>query len=109
MSDLFTELLESLNELPSTDNYSSRDRYADFRQVFTGSDQGKRVYRELLAWGKIFSTSVSGTPIDPYKMMIAEGHRNFATKLMAAVNIEPPELPEKANKIRKPVKSIKRR
>ena len=98
MSDLLTELLDSLNDLPITKNYSKKDIYADFRQVFTGSDQGKRVYRELLAWGKMFNSSVSGSPIDPYKMMIAEGHRNFAIKLMAAVNIEPPEQPNQQTK-----------
>ena len=107
MSDLFTELLDSLNELPRTENYSAKDRYADFRQVFTGSDQGMRVYRELLAWGKIFSTGISGSPIDPYKVMIAEGHRNFATKLMAAVNIEPPEQPTQATSRRTITKPIK--
>ena len=92
--DLFKELLDSLNDLPATDNYSAKDRYVDFRKLFTGSEQGQRVYRELLAWGKIFNVGIHGTPIDPYKMMIAEGHRNFATKLMAAVNIEPPEQPK---------------
>ena len=107
MSDLHTELLASLNELPRTENYSPRDRYADFRMVFTGTDQGKRVYRELLAWGKIFSVGISGTPIDPYKMMIAEGHRNFATKLMAAVNVEPPEQANKATKATRTVEATK--
>jgi len=95
VSDLLKELLDSLNELPST-NYSSKDRYADFRQVFTGSEQGKRVYLELLAWGKMFNSSVSGNPIDPLKVMFSEGHRNFVIKLIAAVNIEPPEQPTKA-------------
>jgi len=94
MSDLFTELLDSLNELPITANYSSKDRYADFRQVFTGSDQGKRVYRELLVWGKMLSSTVSGNPIDTNKVIFAEGHRNFVLKLIAAVNIEPPEQPK---------------
>ena len=100
MSDLFTELLDSLNELPSTQNYSSRDRYADFRQVFTGSDQGKRVYRELLVWGKMFNSSVSGNPIDTNRVIFAEGHRNFVIRLIAAVNIEPPEQPTKTTKLR---------
>ncbi len=100
MSDLFTELLDSLNELPATNNYSSKDRYADFRQLFTGSEQGKRVYRELLAWGKMFSSSVSGNPIDTNRVIFAEGHRNFIIKLIAAVNIEPPEQPTKATKLR---------
>ena len=101
MSDLLTELLDSLNELPRTDNYSQKDRYADFRQVFTGSEQGKRVYRELLVWGKMLSSTVSGNPIDTNKVIFAEGHRNFVIKLIAAVNIEPPEQPTKATSRRK--------
>ena len=96
MRDLFTELMESLEELPSTENYTSKDRYTDFRQVFMGSDQGKRVYQELLSWGGLFNSSVRGNPIDPLRVMMDAGQRNFATKLMAAVNIEPPEKPTKA-------------
>ncbi len=101
MSDLSTELLESLNELPITGNYSAKDRYTDFRQVFTGSEQGKRVYRELLVWGKMFNSSVSGNPIDTNKVIFAEGHRNFVIKLIAAVNIEPPEQPKQTTKLRR--------
>ena len=98
MSDLFKELLDSLNELPISENYSPKERYADFRQVFTGTEQGKKVYRELLSWGKLFRPAVHGSPVDPYHMAIAEGQRNFATQLMAAVNIEPPEQPTKARR-----------
>jgi len=107
MSDLFTELLDSLNELPKTDNYSNKDRYTDFRQVFTGSDQGRRVYRELLVWGKMLSSTVSGGTIDPNKVIFAEGHRNFVIKLIAAVNIEPPEQPTKATSRRTITNPIK--
>jgi hypothetical protein len=101
VSDLFTELLASLNELPKTDKYSAKDRYADFRQVFMGSDQGKRVYRELLAWGRIFNTRIPVDSDSMYKVGIYEGNRNFATKLMAAVNIEPTEQQIKATSRRK--------
>ena len=98
MKDLFTELLDSLSELPISDNYSPKERYNDFRQVFMGSDQGKRVYRELLSWGKLFNTSSHGSPIDPYRMAMADGHRNYSIRLMAAVNVDPPEQPTKARK-----------
>lgn len=100
MSDLLTELLDSLSELPRTENYSPKDRYADFRQVFTGSDQGKRVYRELVAWGRIFNTKMPGESDSMYKIGIVEGHRNFVTKLIGAVNVEPQEQPDKATKRR---------
>lgn len=98
MSDLHKELLDSLKELPISENYSLKDRYADFRQLFTGSDQGKRVYVELLAWGRLFNTKIPGDSDNMYKIGIAEGHRNFVTKLMAAVNIEPKERPNEATR-----------
>lgn len=98
MTDLFTELLDSLSELPITENYTSKDRYNDFRKIFTGTEQGKRVYRELLSWGKLFNSPVQGNPIDPYRMAINVGHTNYAIKLMAAVNIDPPEQETKARK-----------
>lgn len=97
MTDLTQELLDSLSELPISDNYTPKDRYQDFRQLFTGTEQGKRVYRELLSWGKLFVPSVHSSPIDPLRMAVIEGHRNFAVKLMAAVNIEPPEQERKTH------------
>ena len=102
MSDLFQELLESLDELPKTEGYSPSDRYNDFRQLFTGSDQGKRVYRELLAWGKLFNPSIQKTNPNLYHAGLNDSNRNFSTRLMAAVNIEPPVTPAKATRKRKP-------
>ena len=104
MRDLFKELLEQVQDLPIPEDYSQKDRYADFRQIFMGSDQGKRVYRQLLAWGGLFSTTITSGTIDPNKMMVSEGMRNFAIKLMAAVTIEPKEKPERATKIKNLVK-----
>jgi len=98
MSNLSAELLKSLRELPITENYTPKDRYADFRQVFMGTDQGKRVYRELLSWGHMFKAGCYGNPIDTHKMLISEGERNFVIKLMAAVNIDPPVQPTRARK-----------
>lgn len=101
---LFIELMESLNELPTANNYSAQDRYNDFRQLFMGSDQGKRVYMELLSWGKLFNAGTSTDPFNPHRIGIIEGHRSFVARLMSAVNLEPPHQPEKANKS---VRSIK--
>lgn len=98
MSDLFTELLEQITELPNTENYPPKDRYADFRQVFTGSEQGKRVYCELLSWGSLFNTKLQKNNPNLYQAGVNDSNRNFATTLMAAVNIEPQEPPTKARK-----------
>ena len=98
MTDLFTELLDSITNLPITEDYSPKDRYADFRQLFTGSEQGKRVYRELLVWTKYFSTSLTGDPIDPLRLAVLSANRDFGSKLISTVNIEPLEQPTKANR-----------
>jgi len=103
MADLFTELLNSIRSLPITENYSPKERYQDFRQVFTGTEQGKRVYRELLSWGKMFASSVYGDPIDPLRMAKDQAVSDFSKKILATVEIEPPEQPTKA--VRKPTRS----
>ena len=86
------DLLSTLAALPNQP-YSPQDRYQDFRQLFTGTEQGKRVYREILAWAHTFRSSLP-TPVDPYLLAFKEGERNMGLKLMAAVNIEPKEKPK---------------
>jgi len=85
MSDL--DVIESL---PSLDNYTSRDRYNDFRKVFS-TDEGRRVLKELLSWGRMFRPSVFGSPVDPYLTHIREGERNFALRLLSTYSTDPPE------------------
>ena len=91
------ELLDELAALPSQEGYSPVERYQDFRKVF-GTDEGKRVLREILAWGRMFRAPVLGKPIDPYAMAVAFGERNMALKLMATVHTEPPDKPQRARK-----------
>ena len=90
-------LSELLLTLPAREGYTPVDRYRDFRKVF-GTDEGKRVLSEILSWGRILRVPVLGKPIDPYAMAVAFGERNLALKLMAAVNIEPPDKPQRARK-----------
>ena len=92
-----SELLDELAALPSQDGYSPIERYRDFRKVF-GTDEGKRVLREILSWGRMFRSPVLGKPIDPYAMAVAFGERNMALKLMATVHTEPPDKPQRARK-----------
>jgi len=87
--------VDFLASLPSTPNYSKKDRYSDFRRVFTGSEEGRRVMREILSWGRMFRPGVLGTPIDPYLMAMREGERNIALHLLDTVHNEPPEPPAK--------------
>jgi len=90
------ELLALIESLPITPDYTPTQRYQDFRQLFTGSPQGKRVLREILAWGRMFRPSVNSSPVDGLAMAVRDGERNMAIKLLAAVNVEPPEQQAKA-------------
>lgn len=83
---------------PSSADYSQKDRYHDFRRLFTETDEGKRVFNEILSWGKIFKPAVAGSPIDPYALAIREGERNIALKLLYIVNNEPQERPTNTRK-----------
>jgi len=80
--------LQLLAELPSDQNYTSADRYHDFRKVFA-TPEGQRAFREILSWGKLFSPSLNGSPIDPYAMAVGNGEKNIALRLLATYNNEP--------------------
>ena len=88
------DLLDELTHLPSTP-YDKKTRYADFRTVFNKTEQGRRVLREILAWGGMFSAPVLGDPIDPNRTHVLLGQRNIALKLIKTVYVEPPEPPVK--------------
>jgi len=90
------EILALIESLPITDGYTPTQRYQDFRQIFKGSPQGKRVFREMLAWGKLFRTPIHSSPIDPYALAISTGERNISLKLLLVVNTEPAEQQTKA-------------
>ncbi len=74
--------------------YTEMDRYRDFRRVFLGSAEGKRVLYQLFEWGHLFRSSyVAG---DAYATHLQEGERNIGLKVFAALNAEPAERPEVA-------------
>lgn len=89
-----TDLLAELAALPGVEGYSATQRYQDFRQLFTSSEQGKRVLREILSWGHLLQPSIYGTPVDPYLTHMREGEANMARKLLATVYREPPAPPK---------------
>jgi hypothetical protein len=78
--------------------YRDEDRYREFRRVFLGSDEGRRVLYEILSWGHMFQSSVSRTEIDPNRVMFLEGERNLALKLLATLNAEPTARPEQVTR-----------
>lgn len=91
-----------LESLPISENYTAKDRYQDFHQLFTGSEQGKRVLCEILSWGRLFKPAVVGSPIDPYALAMRAGECNSALKLLFVVNNEPSEPQTKARRTNEP-------
>lgn len=90
-------LLALATSVPPPGAYAETERWRDFRAVFLGSDAGRRVFRELLAWGHMFRPSfAAGGAIDAYRMAVHEGERNLALKLLATVSREPPARPARA-------------
>ena len=88
--------LSKLASLPSTKGYPLKDRFHDFRRLFTGSAEGQRVLAEILSWGHMLQPSSFGNPIDPYLLAIFEGERNLALRLFATINNEPKEKLQRA-------------
>lgn len=85
--------------------YRDEDRYREFRLVFLGSDEGRRVLHEILSWGHMFQSSVGRADIDPNRVLFFEGERNMALKLLATLNAEPPERPDQVTRVPKPEKT----
>ena len=73
-------------------SYSHLDRYRDFRAVF-GTAQGKRVLWEVLGWCQIYR-AYRGS--DTTELFMREGKRNIGLRLLATMNDEPEERPDRA-------------
>ena len=77
-------------------NYTETERYKDFRQLFMGSDQGKRVLYQILGWGHMFRSSAALALHDPYRTQFHDGERNLTLRIFNAVHVEPKDKPTRA-------------
>ena len=77
---------------------TAMDRYRDFREVFLGSDAGRRVLHDILAMGKVFMTSFRKG--DPHLLFAQEGRRSMAVQILKTVREEPQERPTRGRQIR---------
>jgi len=75
---------------------NSPQMFEDFRRVFLTTEQGKRVFHQIMIWGGQFRSSV--VPGDPYGTHTNEGQRSLAARILASVLREPKELPNKQNR-----------
>jgi hypothetical protein len=73
------------------EKYNKMDRYREFRSVFLGSEQGKRVLYEILSWGGMLRPSSRN--FDTNETFFHEGERNIALKIMTIMNAEPKQRP----------------
>jgi hypothetical protein len=94
--DIFADLAKGF--LNSKGPYGPMERYQDFRQLFTGSDQGKRVLYQILSWGHMFGNVAANGQFDPNKVMFFAGENNLALKVFGTVHKEPKPQPNQTNK-----------
>ncbi len=71
--------------------YTKMDKYRDFRWLFLGSAEGKRVLYEILAWGGVFQSSAPRSGFGTNETFFHDGQGDIALKLMDTMNNEPSE------------------
>lgn len=86
------------DQLLQSQGYATEmERYQDFRQVFLGSDQGRKVLNEIMRWGHAFRSNSNVAGYDPVKMNIADGQRGLANRILTTAHVEPKAKPTIAN------------
>ena len=99
MGDDDVDLIQELAQLPISGSYTPQEKFQDFRQMFSVSEQGKRVLYEILSHCHIYKSSVNGPPpIDTNAVIFSEGERNVALWLLKIINNEPKVPPTKAER-----------
>lgn len=68
-------------------DYDAEQRRRDFHAVFFGSEAGKRVLYEILAWSHVFASTL--VPGDSHATHWREGGRDIGLRVLAALNQEP--------------------
>ncbi len=97
MSDDLDGLMADLAEA-QTSGRNAIERHAEFRQVFLGSDMGKRVLYDILAAGHVWQSSVVRAVekgIDPYLTHVREGERALAITILKWIHKQPTIAPDK--------------
>tara|TARA_R110000772_G_scaffold36387_1_gene87058 strand:- start:2366 stop:2719 length:354 start_codon:yes stop_codon:yes gene_type:complete len=84
------ELNNDLSRSFSGGKRTKVDRYRDFSAVFNGTDQGKRVLYEILAWAGIYRPSTPDRgPIDVHRVFEDIGRKKMGLEILAVLNKEP--------------------
>ena len=96
MTDDPFEVLRDAAALVEPGYNNSPEMLRDFRAVFFGTPQGKRVFNQIMMWAGFFRAGfVKG---DPYATHVALGERNIGARVWAAVVTELTERPEQTQR-----------
>ena len=86
------ELMDTLeSSFTSIDGRTKLDRYREFRIIFLDTDIGKRVLHDILGLAKLSAPIAPPfpEPIETNRMMILEGGRELAVKIIDVIMKEP--------------------
>lgn len=86
------ELLMALRTGAVGSNYTETDCYREFRQVFLGSEAGKRVLWQILSAASLFGKSFDA---DPHIHAFNAGARDIALEIVRRTYVEPIAKPTK--------------
>lgn len=74
-------------------NYKPMDRYSDFRRLFLETEQGRRVFYEIMSFCGMYKSAAPRANFDPYQTMFFNGQQDIGYRLLAAMNVEPKSQP----------------
>ena len=92
----FEALLAEITRARISPDYTEMDRYRDFRQVFMGTDAGKRALAIILGWGHIVRNAAALANHDTNKTQFFNGENNLALRILSTVYVEPKPRPTRA-------------
>ena len=99
-----TDIEELFDQFKRVTQYSSDvERYQDFRELFLGSEMGRRVFNEILGMGYMANdtTKFNTNGVDPNATLISTGERKLALTIHKLVMAEPSTPPPPTQKSRR--------
>ncbi len=80
---------------PGKGRYNQMDKYRDFRAVFLGSEQGRRVLYEILSMGHMFTSAPVLGGFEPNRTMFHGGEQNVVLGIFRTAHVEPKAVPDR--------------
>tara|TARA_R110002096_G_scaffold26787_1_gene82505 strand:- start:127 stop:453 length:327 start_codon:yes stop_codon:yes gene_type:complete len=99
-----TDIEELFDQFKRRTQYNSDlERYQDFRELFLGSEIGKRVFNEILGMGYMANdtTKFNTHGVDPNATLISTGERKLALSIHKLVMVAPSAPPPPTQKTRR--------